>query len=168
MSSGVEVDDSCVAAFNLIKSGKQKYAILKINDDYSRIIVDESATCKYKRKPDPADFEQFLTHFPHDGCRYGIFLSQIGVQGSTGMKGYREKIVFVVWAPDSARIKDKMLVASSKAPLKSALQGINYNFQFSDEGEAEATEWIDLIAAAPVMKMAGEVIEFEGRSTDDW
>jgi len=168
MASGVEVADACIAAYDLVKSGKQKYAIFKINDDYSEIVTCETEECKYKRKPVPEDFEQFLTHLPEDSCRYGIYLAQIGIMGVENVKGYREKIVFVVWAPDTAKIKDKMLIAASKEPLKKACVGINYSFQFSSPGEVEAKEWIEKIGDSAVIKMAGKVVEFEGRATDDW
>jgi len=44
--------------------------------------------------------------------------------GSGVADGTRTKLVFVVWAPQSASIKQKMVSASSKDALKKKLDGI--------------------------------------------
>ena len=44
--------------------------------------------------------------------------------GSGVSDGTRTKLVFVVWAPQTASIKQKMVSASSKDALKKKLDGI--------------------------------------------
>lgn len=44
--------------------------------------------------------------------------------GSGLPQGTRTKLVFVVWAPQSASIKQKMVSASSKDALKKKLDGV--------------------------------------------
>jgi len=168
--SGVTIDNACIDKYQTVKNGKSKYCLFKISDDEKTIIVDtsEDASAPYKRNPDPDDFEKFRSQLPSNKCRYGIYITQIACQGADGIKGYRDKIIFVTWAPDTARIKDKMMIASSKESIKKACVGIHYDFQFSCEGDSEATEWIDKIGEAATMKIAGDIVEFEGRQKSDW
>jgi len=166
--SGVTIDNSCIDAYTTVKNGKNKFCLFKISDDEKTICVDNDATAVYKRKADPDDFEKFRSHLIPNKCRYGIYITQIACQGSDGMKAYRDKIIFVTWAPDNARIKDKMMIASSKESIKKACVGIHYDFQFSCEQDSEATEWMDKIGEAATMKIAGDIVEFEGRPKGDW
>jgi Cofilin/tropomyosin-type actin-binding protein len=61
-------------------------------------------------------------------------------------------ILFILWAPDDALIKEKMLYTSSKADFKSHLAGIDAEFQ--------GTEWSELeeIPEMCVDKQLGEII----------
>ena len=56
--------------------------------------------------------------------------------GSGVSDGTRTKLVFVVWAPQTASIKQKMVSASSKDALKKKLDGI----QVSTIGRPPKTE----------------------------
>jgi len=49
--------------------------------------------------------------------------------------GRRNKITFLSWSPDNAKIKQKMLFASSRDALKRALTGISVEIQGSDLSE---------------------------------
>ena len=50
--------------------------------------------------------------------------------GSGLPQGTRTKLVFVVWAPQSASIKQKMVSASSKDALKKKLDGVQVTFSY--------------------------------------
>lgn len=47
------------------------------------------------------------------------------------------KLMFVAWSDDNAPIRKKMLYASSKAALKSSLQGIVEEFQATCRGDLD-------------------------------
>jgi cofilin len=166
--SGVTIDPSCVAKYNEVKSCKSKCCIFMLSDDGKTIVPDEESMQKYSRKAKPDQFEQFTKNFPENKCRYGVYNVNLGCQGSDGITSTREKIIFVTWAPDSAKIKDKMMIASSKDSLKKACVGIAHDMQFSDEGDTEASNWIESIGSMTTMKIAGEIVEFEGRPAGDW
>lgn len=166
--SGVTIDNACIDAYTTVKNGKSKYCIFRIADNEKSIIVDENECPTYKRNANPEDFESFRSQFPSNKCRYGIFISQLACCGSDGIKGYRDKIIFITWAPDTARIKDKMMIAASKEAIKKSCVGIHYDFQFSCEADSEASEWIEKIGEAATMKIAGDIVEFEGRPVGDW
>ena len=125
MASGVNVDDAVVHAFNQLKMGHYlRYAIFKISDDFSRIEVSSTA--------ETATYDEFCASLPANDCRYGVYDFEYEVDG-----GKRNKIVLFVWAPDSAKIKNKMLYASSKDNLKKMMVGIGSEVQATDASEID-------------------------------
>jgi len=166
--SGVAIDPSCIDAYNDVKSCKSKCCIFQLSDDGKTIIPDPESTQKYNRKAKPDQFDKFCQNFPENKCRYGVYNVNLGCQGGDGIVSVREKIVFVTWAPDSVKIKDEMMIASSKDSLKKACQGIAHDMQFSDESDIEAANWIESIGSMTTMKIAGEIVAFEGRDKADW
>merc|ERR1711964_379411 len=92
----------------------------------------------------------------------------IAIKGGDNIKQYRDKVVFVVWAPDNAPIRDKMMLASSKQPIKREFRGCNYDFQCNRRSELSASSWIKEIANDPTVKRTGRLVEFEGRKTCEW
>ena len=59
--------------------------------------------------------------------------------------GDRNKILFIVWAPDSAKIKEKMLITSSKDAVKKKLVGISKEIQATDLSEVSLQVIIDQV-----------------------
>ncbi len=73
-----------------------------------------------------------MEELPENECRYGIFDYEFTDDGRA-----QSKILFVVWAPDTAKIKAKMLYASSKANFKKKLVGIGSEIQATDLAEID-------------------------------
>ena len=101
--------------------------------------------------------------------------------GSGLPEGTRTKLVFVVWAPQSASIKQKMVSASSKDALKKKLDGVQVRFfifrffvnfrklqvewQLTGQDELEASDRIHDLQCLPDIKTSGNgIISFEGIS----
>merc|ERR1712115_427775 len=126
MASGIDMGDEVVSVYNEIKlSHKYRYMICKRNADNTRIEVETKA--------DPSKtYDDFCAGLPANECRYGVFDLEFSKSAADGV---RQKIVFVVWAPDSAKIKDKMLTASSKDAIKKQLVGISTEIQGTDPSE---------------------------------
>jgi len=165
--SGVTIDPSCIEIYNKVKTCKAKCAVFKISDDGQKIIPVDETVIKYSRNPKPEHFEQFINYFEDGKCCYAVYNVGVGCL-QDGMKQVREKIVFCTWAPDTAKIKSKMLISSSKDSLKKACVGIAHDMQFSDESDLQAANWIDSIGSMSTMKIAGDICEFEGREVGDW
>jgi len=167
--SGVILNSECVKVFSTVKSGKKKCCIFKISDDEKHIVFEEDTDLSYNRKPQPATFEKFLKFFPDNKCRYGIYNAWMGCkQGQEDTINIREKLVFVTWSPDVAKTRDKMLCSSSKDTLKKICIGIALELQCNDASEASAQSWIDQLSDMPTIKIAGDIISFEGRNKEDW
>jgi len=130
MASGVGVNDEVVNKYNDIKLGhKYKYLILKISDDNVEIVIEKIGELNAK-------YEDFVADLPTDDCRYAVY----DFDYETPEGGQRNKLVFFVWAPDSAKIKKKMLVASSKDAVRKKLIGISTEIQATDLDEVDFQE----------------------------
>jgi len=128
MSSGIQVAQDCIDTFNDIKlSHKHRYVIFKRNADNTEVVIEKTA-------PPSATYTDFCNDLPSNECRYGIFDLEYSKSEADGV---RQKILFVVWAPDTAKIKDKMLTASSKDAVKKPLVGISTEIQATDASEID-------------------------------
>jgi len=128
MASGIQVSQECIDTFNDIKlSHKFRYVIYKRNADNTEVVIEKTA-------PPSSTYSDFCNDLPSNECRYGIFDLEYSKSEADGV---RQKILFVVWAPDTAKIKDKMLTASSKDAVKKPLVGISTEIQATDASEID-------------------------------
>ncbi|KAJ3254980.1 cofilin [Boothiomyces macroporosus] len=88
-----------------------------MSDDFTSIGV-----CN---KVEKGTYDDFLALLPKDGCRYAVY----DFEYNTG-DGPRNKL-----SPDSAKIKQKMLYASSKDGLRKKLDGVYTEIQCTDPSE---------------------------------
>jgi len=82
------------------------------------------------------------TIHPHCGCRYGVFDCEY-TDPKTGSN--RNKIVFFAWVPDNAKVRPKMIFASSKDELKKRLVGVACEVQAADAGDLEYPSVVEKI-----------------------
>jgi cofilin len=125
--SGISLSEDAINVFYLIRSkSKYRWVIWKINDDSTDVIIEQVG--------DPAScYQDFLEALPEDDCRYAVFDYEfVGGDGQS-----HSKIVFINWAPDVARVKSKMMYASTKDFFKSKLDGLSIEMQGSDRDEVE-------------------------------
>jgi len=123
--SGVNPTDECISKFNELKlAHAYRYIIFKLNDKNTEIVVEKTG-------PASAKWQEFVAALPQDDCRYGVFDFEFTVEDG----GAREKIVFVLWSADAAKIKSKMLYTSSKDALKKRLNLLGNDIQATDAGE---------------------------------
>ncbi|TMW55149.1 hypothetical protein Poli38472_013911 [Pythium oligandrum] len=129
MASGVGVHDDVITQFNDFKLKREphnyRYFIYKIVDD-SEIVIDATG-------PQSETFEDFaakLLQVTND-CRYGL----IDLDVTTKDGRPTSKLVFLSWSPDTARIKSKMLYASSKEAVKRVLMGVGIHLTATDAAE---------------------------------
>lgn len=105
-TTGVTVNDEAVEMFNAFKLHRaphdNRYFTYKIEND-SEIVVD---TFGDKSKT----YDDFTACLPPTECRYGVFdLDYVTRDGRDA-----NKLVFISWSPDTAKIKNKMVYAGSK------------------------------------------------------
>ncbi|CAG8526612.1 3493_t:CDS:2 [Diversispora eburnea] len=110
MASGVEVNDECVKEYELLKHKKAyKYITFKISDNHEQINIE--------KKVQDGTYEEFVACLPENEPRYAVYDFEYEKPG----EGHRSKIVFYSWIPDTARIKPKMIYASSKEAFRKKL-----------------------------------------------
>ncbi|KAG8772420.1 cofilin [Ceratobasidium sp. 428] len=76
------------------------------------------------------DYEDFLADLPEDDCRWAVYDFAFEKDG-----GKRNKLTFFIWSPDNAKIKQKMVYASSKDAIRKALVGIAAEIQGTESDE---------------------------------
>eukprot|EP00179_Madagascaria_erythrocladioides_P000829 CAMPEP_0198316494 /NCGR_PEP_ID=MMETSP1450-20131203/6366_1 /TAXON_ID=753684 ORGANISM="Madagascaria erythrocladiodes, Strain CCMP3234" /NCGR_SAMPLE_ID=MMETSP1450 /ASSEMBLY_ACC=CAM_ASM_001115 /LENGTH=140 /DNA_ID=CAMNT_0044019653 /DNA_START=147 /DNA_END=569 /DNA_ORIENTATION=+ len=133
MASGVKVADECVSTFNELKLGhKYKFVIYKIDMGQESVVVEEAAT--------EGDYDTFKSKLPADDCRYAVYDFEYDTDG-----GKRQSILFVLWSPDTAKIKAKMIYTSTKAEIRKALVGIGTEVQATDAAEVDWDTVLDKV-----------------------
>jgi len=121
-TSGVRVNDESLTAFQELKLRKKhNFIVYTLNNDNTEIIVERSGTEKYP---------EFIATLPRTECRYAVYDFQFDTKD-----GVRNKIIFLTWSPDIAKIKNKMLFSTSKDALRRALVGVAIEIQGTDPDE---------------------------------
>jgi len=123
--SGITLQDEVTSSFNELKLGKSlQYIIFRITPDFKEVAVD-------KKQAAPATWEDLIKDLPSDDCRYAVF----DFKYSTESDGERNKLIFILWTPDTAKIKVKMLYPSTKESLRRSFVGIGCEVQATDVSE---------------------------------
>uniref|UniRef100_A0A1B6EMI2 ADF-H domain-containing protein n=1 Tax=Cuerna arida TaxID=1464854 RepID=A0A1B6EMI2_9HEMI len=146
MASGVTVSDVCKTKYEEIKKDKKhRFLVFYIRDE-KQIDVEKVGD----RDTAYEDFLELLQEGGGDECRYGLFDFEYmhQCQGTTE-SSKKQKLVLLLWCPDTAKVKKKMLYSSSFDALKKALVGVQKYIQATDASEASR-----------------EVVEEKLRSTD--
>jgi len=125
-ASGVKVADECIDSYEAMKQKrKYKYCIYKLSDNMKEIVIDkvfDNPGCE-DRPTTQSDYTPFWDYLQavqmSQDCRYACF----DVRYVTSEGGHRNKLTFIVFCPDEANVKKKMLYASSKDALKNKLIG---------------------------------------------
>jgi len=124
MSSGVTVSQDCLDQFQVLKLKKTlKYIIFTLNKENTEIVVEKKSTSQ--------DYDEFIKDLPELECRWAVY--DLEFEKEDG--GKRNKLVFYSWAPDDAKIKAKMVFASSKDALRRSLVGIAVEIQGTEYSE---------------------------------
>ncbi|TIB42517.1 hypothetical protein E3P86_00352 [Wallemia ichthyophaga] len=133
--NGVPVADECLTTFQDLKLGKKhKYMILKISDDSTAIVCEKTSNSD--------NYDEFLNDLPENEPRWAVY----DFQFTKGDEGTRNKILFYAWAPDTAKVKPKMMYASSKDALRSKLNGIHFDIQCTDSTECAFDTVMDKVS----------------------
>ncbi len=128
--SGISLSEDAVNIFYLVRSkSRYRWVLWKINDGATEVVIDAVG--------EPSStYSDFLHALPENDCRYAVYDYEfVGGDGQT-----HNKIVFINWAPDTAKVKSKMMYASTKDFFKSNLEGLSVEFQGSDFDEISDEE----------------------------
>ena len=137
----MEVDAEVVTAYQAVKRSKSRFLVMKVVENLGRVVVEHAGD----KDAQYGTFEQSL---PDADCRYAVWDHKL--TNSDGCKITR--LVFVLWSPDNAPIKSKMLYASTKDFLKQNLDGIGVELQATDESEISFEEMDELVKGSLTRK----------------
>jgi len=158
--SGVKVNDECIKMWEKLKSQKIKACNFKLSSNLKEIIVEDGSVIE---KGHATPWKQWTDSLPDKECRYGIYDVEMKIDMGDGLpSGTRTKLVFIVWAPATATIKQKMVTASSKDALKKKLDGFQVEWQLTGRDELEADDRIsDLATLADIRTSGNGILSFE-------
>ncbi|MFF7801116.1 actin-binding ADF family protein [Streptomyces olivaceus] len=117
---GMKASSGCTDVYKEVQSGRITWAIYKINDQLTEIVPDCTGDGNY---------EQFLRTFPSNDVRFAVY-------NFGEVNGRANTVVFYYWEPDSARVKSKMLYASSREQFRGLLEGVAANIYANTVEEA--------------------------------
>lgn len=133
---GAQARKECVAlpletpeqgAHRFSRPAETKYIVFKLSADNTQIEVEKTSPS--------ASYDDFLNDLPPNSPRYAVYDFEYEKDG-----GKRNKICFYAWSPDEAKIKEKMLYASSKDALRRSLVGVANEIQGTDSSEVAYDE----------------------------
>jgi len=124
-ASGMAVHDDCKLKFMDLKAKRTfRFIIYKIEEKQKQVMVEKLG--------EPAEtYEEFAACLPADECRYAVF----DFDFMTAENVPKSRIFFIAWSPDTARVRSKMIYASSKDRFKRELDGIQIELQATDASE---------------------------------
>ncbi|CAN6695895.1 unnamed protein product [Malus baccata var. baccata] len=101
-----------------------RFIVFKIDEKKNEVIVEKLG--------EPAEsYEDFTANLPDDECRYAVYdFDFVTVENCQ-----KSRIFFVGWSPDTARVRNKMIYASSKDRFKRELDSIQVELQATDPTE---------------------------------
>ncbi|KAL2530013.1 Actin-depolymerizing factor 4 [Forsythia ovata] len=124
-ASGMAVDDECKLKFLELKAKRTyRFIVYKIEEKQKQVIVDKIG--------EPTEtYDDFTASLPADECRYAVY----DFDFVTPENCQKSKIFFIAWSPDTSRVRNKMIYASSKDRFKRELDGIQVELQATDPSE---------------------------------
>ncbi|KAF3903204.1 Cofilin [Dactylellina cionopaga] len=127
MASGIGLNEGCIPTYqNLKLKEDHRYIIYKLTDNLKEILIDKASA-------KDSTYDDFVADLPPDNCRYAVY--NYPFQRENGEK--KNKIIFISWTPDSARVRTKMLYNSAKNTLLRGLVGVIVEVQATDNAEIE-------------------------------
>ncbi|WVZ61060.1 hypothetical protein U9M48_010988 [Paspalum notatum var. saurae] len=128
--SGVAVNDECMLKFGELQSKRlHRFITFKMNDTYKEIVVDQVGDRE-------TSYEDFTNSLPENDCRYAIY----DFDFVTAEDVQKSRIFYILWSPATAKVRSKMLYASSNQKFKSGLNGIQVELQATDASEISLDE----------------------------
>ncbi|CAH3199115.1 unnamed protein product [Porites evermanni] len=132
--SGVQVDAEINGLFNDMKMrSTHKFALFNI-EGKKKIVADVCGNpCKTETKEeDEAQFNRMKEQLTNEP-RYILY--DFGFMKKDGRRV--NKLAFIFWCDENAKIGDKMIYASSKDTIKKSFTGLSLEFQANDEGDLD-------------------------------
>jgi len=138
MSSGVEVTEACIEAFQQMKipdpkEPRKRCIIFKISDDKKKIVI-EKTILKDTNKTQEEEYAEIVQTLPPREGRYVVWDLLIP-NAKSGKEN--DKLIFMSWSPDDAPVTSRMIFASSKDAIKKKLQGIGTAVDCSDFSDTD-------------------------------
>ena len=126
-ASGMAVDDECKLKFMELKTKRtHRFIVYKIEEKQKQVVVEKVG--------EPAQsYDDFTACLPENECRYAVY----DFDFMTPENVPKSRIFFIAWSPDTSRVRNKMIYASSKDHFRRQLDGIQIELQATDPTEMD-------------------------------
>ena len=111
-----------------------RYVIFKLTDNLAQIEPEKPA-------PISATYQDFLKALPQNQPRYALYY--LDAKENKG----KSKIVFISWAPDHSKIKDKMAYNSSRNVIRAVCSGVELETQGTNLDELSYAKLLEKAAS---------------------
>ncbi|KAL2610494.1 hypothetical protein R1flu_029067 [Riccia fluitans] len=135
MQAGIRlnVSEDAIAKYTELRMKKAyRYIIYRIDQQLQEIAVERTGAHE-------EEYETFKSKLPENDCRFIVY----DLDYTTDDNCHKSKIFFISWTPDSAKIKARMMYASSKERFKEELEGVHYEAQATDPTELDKDVLLD-------------------------
>ncbi|KAJ6229729.1 cofilin/actin-depolymerizing factor homolog-related [Anaeramoeba flamelloides] len=119
--TGILPTNESLEQFQEFKFSKEdRFIIYKMDEKLSKIEVEKTGSKNLS-------FEEFYNQLPKDDCRYICYHYDFDVNGQK-----RSKLLFIGWMPSTAKLKNKMVYATTLLSFKYMLRGIGVSLQINN------------------------------------
>jgi len=124
-----------------------KFCLFVIDGNY--IVPEETSKVRVKDLTDEENkFKYIMSKVPDTACRYALYDCAYETNVSP-----KNDLIFIMWAPESATIKDKMKYASSKDAIKKKFVGIKHAWELTDVADLKDEQFfVDKLGGRSVVK----------------
>ena len=131
MNSGLNPHEEDIKKYNELKMNKEhKYLIFDISGEKNKEVLNLEH-CGGKN----ATWEEMVNLLPRDDCRYVVFDFEFETYETPPRK--TNKLMFILWCPDTAITKRKFLFSSSKDNIKKSFTGVQKDIQPGDKSQLD-------------------------------
>ncbi|MFF7886647.1 actin-binding ADF family protein [Streptomyces sp. NPDC020794] len=125
MSGGIPVDDSCISAFQELKSRRDiNTVIFRLSDSLETVIPDSKGNLTH---------DELLTALPADEPRYVVHDLLFATADGTR----QEKIVLITWCPAGTKAEERIAHSSGYGTLRTLLDGVQVYVRATDQSDME-------------------------------
>ncbi|MER5901114.1 actin depolymerization factor/cofilin-like domain-containing protein [Streptomyces mirabilis] len=120
MSGGIPVDDSCVSAFQELKSRRDiNTVIYRLSDSLETVIPDFEGNLTH---------DELLKALPAGESRYAVYDLLFATADGTR----QEKVVLISWCPAGTKAEERVAHSSGYSTLRNLLDGVQVYVQATD------------------------------------
>jgi len=155
MASGIEVVEDVLHLYNKMRihmAGEDpmehcRFCLFVIDGNY--IVPDEDSKVHEKDIQNEENiFKYIMSKVPDTQCRYALYDCAYETNVSP-----KNDLIFIMWAPDSSSIKEKMKYASSKDAIKKKFVGIKHAWELTDVADLKDPQFfVDKLGGRSVVK----------------
>ncbi|MFE2707194.1 actin-binding ADF family protein [Streptomyces mirabilis] len=125
MSGGIPVDDSCISAFQELKSRRDiNTVIYRLSDNLETVVPDFEGNLTH---------DELLKALPADEPRYVVY----DLLFATADGARQEKVMLISWCPAGTKAEERSAHSSGYSTLRNLLDGVQFYVEATGPSDVE-------------------------------